>query len=50
MTISDMRTARDEWLDILFTQRSLFSPAMQSLLIAADLYIEMYDDGQEEEE
>lgn len=50
MTISDMQTARDEWLDILFIQRSLFSPTVQSLLIAVDLYIEMYDDDQEEEE
>lgn len=44
------RVARDELLDALFTQGRLSYPAMQSLLIAADLYIEMYDNDQEEEE
>lgn len=46
----NMRAARDELLDALFTQGRLSYPAMQSLLIAADLYIEMYDDDQEDEE
>ena len=45
----NMQAARDELLDALFTQGRLFYPAMQSLLIAADLYIEMYDNDQEEE-
>ena len=45
----NMQAARDELLDALFTQGRLSYPAMQSLLIAADLYIEMYDDDQEEE-
>lgn len=45
----NMQVARDELLDALFTQGRLSYPAMQSLLIAADLYIEMYDDDQEEE-
>lgn len=45
----NMQVARDELLDALFTQGCLSYPAMQSLLIAADLYIEMYDDDQEEE-
>lgn len=50
MNVFNMRAARDELLDALFTQGRLSYPAMQSLLIAADLYIEMYDDDQEEEE
>lgn len=50
MTTFNMQIARDELLDTLFTQGHLSYPAMQSLLIAADLYIEMYDDDQEEEE
>lgn len=45
----NMQAARDELLDALFTQGRLSYPAMQSLLIAANLYIEMYDDDQEEE-